>query len=108
MEIEQRTNPYLNNKWETVSTSSYKHTAPDKLVYRNQELQSSKEQRTCPYLQTYMHKKNGLLNLNTTYFAENLTENLGVALPLRCWHAVQVVAPVAAIVPILSLEKHHQ
>jgi hypothetical protein len=39
---------------------------------------------------------------------QNRKRSLGVALPTGCRHAVQIVAPVAAIVPILPLEKHHQ
>jgi hypothetical protein len=39
---------------------------------------------------------------------QNAKRSLGVALPTRCRHAVQVVAPVAVIIPILPLEKHHQ
>lgn len=34
--------------------------------------------------------------------------NSGIALPSGRWYAVQVMAPVAAVVPILTLEEHDQ
>jgi hypothetical protein len=57
--------------------------------------------RTFP--QTYQHKE---LLPQEAYTSQN--SNLCIALPSGCWYAVQVMAPVAAVVPILTLEEHDQ
>jgi hypothetical protein len=40
--------------------------------------------------------------------ADGKLKHLSAALPSGCRHAVQVLAPMAAVVPVLTLEQHHQ
>lgn len=57
-----------------------------------------------------IHKHTGTKMVPTKgiCFAREVMKNLSVALPSGRWYTVQVLAPVAAVVPILALEEHHQ